>query len=207
MTLGDIVESLAMLIQGGERGEGREEDDDGIYHRRADKKRSREEMRVREDEETIAREILNLAVADFDDRREGDKEEDEAEDDEEDESTINPTNTATEEERRPLSLQTSSVVTRLRARRFALCWLFSMTGCSRCELNTLFLSDQQRDDDFYVCDAISEEADLILAVKEEEEEGSAADVNDDGDVDVARGGGGRVDMIPTLFSCRRFILF
>ena len=69
MRLGDIVESLAMLIQGGEIGEGREEDDDGIYHRRADKKRSRKEERVREDGETISREILNLTVANFYDRR------------------------------------------------------------------------------------------------------------------------------------------
>ena len=68
--------------------------------------------------------------------------------------TINTTNTATEEERFPPALRTSRVVTRLRARRFALCWIFAMTGCDRFELNVLFLSNQQRDDNLYVCGAI-----------------------------------------------------
>ena len=38
-----------------------------------------------------------------------------------------------------------------------------MNRCGRFGTNVLFLSDRQSDDASYVCDAISEEADLILA--------------------------------------------
>ena len=69
------------------------------------------------------------------------------------------------------------------ASQFAFRWQFAMARCGRFGTNMLVLSKQQRDNALYVCDAISEEADLILAVSEEEEE------------EGAETGGGRKDTL------------
>ena len=51
-----------------------------------------------------------------------------------------------------------------------------MTGCGQFRINVRFLSNRKSDNASYICDAISEEVDLILAVSEEEEEGAAGRV-------------------------------
>ena len=72
------------------------------------------------------------------------------------------------------------------ASQFAFRWQFAMARCGRFGTNMLVLSKRQRDNALCVCDAISEEADLILAVSEEEEE------EEEGGVEP---GGGRKDTL------------